>query len=199
MNSLITQFGEGLALSVVAVASYLAATAGIKHFENKKIDRELSTSRILPSSKPVSDKPALTVPPPPTQSNSGFIFVSYKREDFPRITPFLHKMVKSGYEVWYDRGIPGGAEWDALIEEKVSHCEVLIVFLSDAAVDSKWVRREIKFADSENRPILGIRLDKNVQLKHGLKVVMNQYQMIDASNEDFSDELRKAIEYVRLL
>ena len=86
-----------------------------------------------------------------------------------------------------------------MIEEKVSHCKILLVFLSEAAVDSKWVRREIKFADSENRPILGIRLDKNVELKHGLKVVMNQYQMIDASNMDFSDELRKAIEYVRLL
>jgi hypothetical protein len=73
------------------------------------------------------------------------------------------------------------------------------VFLSEAAVESKWVRREIKFADSENRPILGIRLDKNVELKHGLKVVMNQYQMIDASDAAFSEQLEKAIKYVRLL
>jgi hypothetical protein len=111
----------------------------------------------------------------------------------------MHRIVSWGYPIWYDRGIPGGAEWDALIEEKVSRCKVLLVFLSEAAVESKWVRREIKFADSENRPILGIRLDKNVELKHGLKVVMNQYQMIDASDAAFSEQLEKAIKYVRLL
>ena len=138
-------------------------------------------------------------PPKPSTAESGYIFISYKREDLPRIVPFMHRIVGWGFPIWYDRGIPGGAEWDSLIEEKVSHCKVLLVFLSEAAVDSKWVRREIKFADSENRPILGIRLDKNVELKHGLKVVMNQYQMIDASGADFSDELRKAMEYARLL
>ena len=146
-----------------------------------------------------SEKPAVVSPPAPYDGTEHFIFVSYKREDIPRITLFLHRLVEWGYKFWYDRGIPGGAEWDALIEEKISQCGIFLVFLSEAAVQSKWVRREIKFADSENRPILGIRLDKNLELKHGLKVVMNQYQMIDASDTDFSEELRKAIEYVRLL
>ena len=153
-----------------------------------------------------ADSPWIVVIPPepsqtpdPSQAESGYIFISYKREDLPRIVAFMHRIVALGYPIWFDRGIPGGAEWDALIEEKVSNCLILLVFLSQSAVESKWVRREIKFADSENRPILGIRLDENLELKHGLKVVMNQYQMIDASNADFSDELRKAIEYVRLL
>jgi hypothetical protein len=139
---------------------------------------------------------AMVAPPEPSTSDAGYLFISYKREDLPRIVSFMHRIVGWGYPIWYDRGIPGGAEWDAVIEEKVSHCKVLLVFLSEAAVDSKWVRREIKFADSENRPILGVRLDKKVELKHGLKVVMNQYQMIDASGVDFSDELLKAIEHV---
>lgn len=137
--------------------------------------------------------------PAPSNDESGFIFVSYKREDWARVKPFLQRITTWGYPIWYDRGIPGGSEWDALIEEKVSKCKALIVFLSEGAVESKWVRREIKFADNENRPIVSIRLDKDVALKHGLKVVLNQYQMIDACNEDFSDELRRAIEYVRLL
>ncbi len=146
--------------------------------------------------------PAAPLPlsaPKPSEVDAGYIFISYKREDFPRIVSFLDRIVSWGYPIWYDRNIPGGAEWDALIEEKVSHCMAFIVFLSNAAVESKWVRREIKFADSEDRPILGIRLATDVQLKHGLKVVMNQYQMIDATEADFSEELRKAIEYVRLL
>lgn len=138
-------------------------------------------------------------PPEPSETPSEYIFISYKRDDLPRIISFMHRIVSWGYHIWYDRGIPGGAEWDELIEEKVSNCKLLLVFLSEAAVESKWVRREIKFADSEDRPIVGIRLDKNIELKHGLKVVMNQYQIINATSVDFSDQLRKAIEYVRLL
>ena len=138
-------------------------------------------------------------PPEPSISEANYVFISYKREDLARIVPFMHRIVSWGFPIWYDRGIPGGAEWDALIEERIIKCKALVVFLSEAAVESKWVRREIKLADSENRPILGIRLDKDVELKHGLKVVLNQYQMIDASSADFSDALRKAIEYVRLL
>ncbi|MEX2214464.1 MAG: TIR domain-containing protein [Phycisphaeraceae bacterium] len=138
-------------------------------------------------------------PPEPTSDKTGFIFISYKREDLSRITPYLHRIVSWGYPIWYDRGIPGGAEWDVLIEEKVTQCKALLVFLSEAAVNSKWVRREIKFADSEQRPILGIRLDKDVELKHGLKLVLSQFQLINATSADFSAELRRAVEYTRLL
>jgi hypothetical protein len=70
--------------------------------------------------------------PQALREHGDFIFVSYKREDLPRITPFLTRICEWGYEIWYDRGIPGGAEWDALIEEKVSQCKVLLVFLSQA-------------------------------------------------------------------
>ena len=141
----------------------------------------------------------VTEPPEPSNTESGYIFISYKREDLPKIVKFMHRIVSMGFPIWYDRGIPGAAEWDALIEEKVAHCELLLVFLSHAAVESKWVRREIKFADSENRPILGVRLENDLELKHGLKVVMNQFQMIDASDADFSGEFDKAMKYVRLL
>lgn len=137
-------------------------------------------------------------PPEPSQSNTDYIFISYKREELAEIVSILNQIVSWGNDIWYDRGIPGGAEWPTLIEERVSKCKVLLVFLSQAAVESKWVQREIKFADSENRPIIGIRLDKNLELRHGLKVVMTPHQMLDVSNPKFADELRKALNYVTL-
>lgn len=147
-----------------------------------------------------SSSPWLTsTPPEPTRSNSDYVFISYKREDLPRISTLMHKIVNWGFQIWYDRGIPGSAEWDALIEERVLHCKMLVVFLSQAAMDSKWVRREIKFADRKDLPILGIRMDNNLEFKDGLDITMQQYQMIDVSDADFSDVLRKAIEYVRIL
>lgn len=137
-------------------------------------------------------------PPSPTEGDD-FIFVSYKREDLARIAPFMRRIVSWGYAIWYDRGISGGSEWNAVIDDHVSRCKGLVVFLSQAAVESKMVRREMILADKENRPIVGIRLDKGVEFKHGLKGMMAQYQVIDATSSDFSDQLAKAIKYVRLL
>ena len=130
------------------------------------------------------------------EAQSRYIFISYKREDLSRMAEIICNMISWGYPVWYDREIPGGAEWSALIEEKILGCKMLVACLSDVAVNSKWVRREIKFADSENRPILGIRLDDNVELKEGLKIILDQYQMLDVSRADFSGALEKAIKHL---
>ncbi len=116
------------------------------------------------------------VPPEPYDGKEDFIFVSYKREEMSRVAVFLHRMIGWGFNVWYDRGIPGGAEWDSMIEERVLRCILLVTFISQKSVESKCVRREIKFADSLNKPILAIRLEPT-ELKQGLGMVLNQYQM----------------------
>lgn len=113
-----------------------------------------------------------------------------------RIAAFLHRIVEWGHNIWFDEGIPGGAEWDSLIESKIAHCELFLTFISQTAVESKWVRREVKFADSENKPILAIKLEE-AELKYGLKMLLSQYQIIDARKPAFPVELRKAIIYIK--
>lgn len=137
-------------------------------------------------------------PPAPCEDTEAFVFISYKREDLTRICPYLKRLHEWGYDIWYDRGIPGGSEWDAMIEDRVANCQALLVFLSQDAADSKWVRREIKFADSKNKPILVVRMGQ-IELRDGLNITLSQYQMISETAEDFGNELKRAIEYVRLL
>ncbi|MDD3894347.1 MAG: toll/interleukin-1 receptor domain-containing protein [Syntrophomonadaceae bacterium] len=164
-------------------------------FDQEQINKSVSPqSGVIPDNAYIQEGNI----PKPFEGTGEYIFVSYKREDFPRVAPVIRNIIGWGYNIWYDQGIPGGSEWDAIIEEKVSRCIILIAFLSASAVDSKWVRREIKYADSLNKPILAIRLEE-VQLKQGLSVTLSQYQMIDTTNADFSNELRRAISYVRLL
>jgi len=179
--------------------SHLASL--VKHvellLEQPKTHQYLAINKPVPVTPP--EQKTHPVGPPPPNDGKDFIFISYKREDMPRIVPFLHRIVSWGFPIWYDRGIHGGKEWSAVIDDKVCGCKALLVFLSQAAVESKMVRREINLADSENLPILGIRLDNNIELKHGLKGIMTQYQTIDASEADFSDVLKMAIENVRIL
>jgi len=127
--------------------------------------------------------------------DAAFAFVSYKREDLPRIAPILHSVVNDGLPIWYDRGIPGGSEWDAVIEERLSRCRCVLLFTSRAAVGSKFVRREVKFADALDVPVLNVMLE-DVTLTHGLRMLLTQYQMLDSRAPDFALRLTTAIKHV---
>lgn len=123
----------------------------------------------------------------------GYIFVSYKREDLPRIASVLDRMESWGHRCWMDKAIPGGAQYHAHLAEKVAGCRFLLVFLSQEAADSKWVQREVQFADSKNKHVLPVLLEP-VELGGGLEIILSQYQMVDATRSDFANELKWAIE-----
>jgi hypothetical protein len=133
-----------------------------------------------------------------TTQTENFIFVCYKRENMSQIKPILLSLCASGCEVWYDKGIPGALEWDAAIEERIKNCKVFLLFLSQSSVDSKYVRREVKFADFCDKPILSVKLER-VTLAHGLYMLLQQYQMLDATASDFASEIRSALRFHGLI
>lgn len=133
--------------------------------------------------------------PRPYDGMQPFAFVSYKRQDFARIVPILRLVQGLGMPVWYDRGIPGGAEWDEIIEDRLSRARFVMLFASDAAVASKYVRREVKYADALDRPILSVLLE-DATLGHGLRMLLTQYQMLDARAHDFAVRLKDAVAHL---
>jgi hypothetical protein len=137
--------------------------------------------------------------PPPAGSGpityngeDSFAFASYKRQDLPLAAPVMRKVRECGVPVWYDAHIPGGAEWDEVIEDRLARSRFVIAFLSAAAVESKYVRREVKFADALNRPLLTVVME-DVTLRYGLKMMMTQYQMLDMRARDFGVRLEQAV------
>lgn len=141
-----------------------------------------------------SPDPATSLPEP-YDGQEPFLFVSYKRQDMPRIAPILRRLVRDGHNVWYDKGIPGGSEWDAQIEERLTACRLVLLFVSQAAVRSKYVRREVKFADMLDKPLLSVKLEE-AALGDGMNMLLTQYQMVDAAAADFDPQLRRAIHYL---
>lgn len=125
-----------------------------------------------------------------------FAFVSYKRQDLHRIAPIVDKMRELGVPVWYDRGIPGGAEWDEVIEDRLARARFVLLCASRAAVESKYVRREVKFADALDIPLLCVLLEDEVPLAHGMRMLLMQYQMLNAGSTDFSERLRLAVAHL---
>ena len=134
---------------------------------------------------------------PPVYVGSGpFVFVSYSHADLHRIKSLVAQLSASGCQMWYDKGIPGGAEWDAVIEERLRRSAVLLLFVSSNAVQSKFVRREVKYADSLNKPIVSVLVEDGVELKHGFGMLLTQYQMLSAGAG--ADEVARAVECVQL-
>jgi hypothetical protein len=133
-----------------------------------------------------------------TTQTENFIFVCYKRENMPQIKPILLSLCASGCEVWYDKGIPGALEWDAAIAQRIRNCKVFLLFLSQSSVDSKYVRREVRFADSCDKPILSVKLEK-VTLADWLYMLLQPYQILDATASDFASEIRSTLRYHGLI
>lgn len=132
--------------------------------------------------------------PSPYEGGGPFTFVSYAHSDAERVAPILRRLAREGCNLWYDRGIPGGVEWDALLEEKIACCVCVLLFVSPSSISSKYVRREAKFADTLSKPIVSVILEE-ANLSQGMRMLLTQYQILNSSAVDFVYQLVKAIRH----
>lgn len=62
-----------------------------------------------------------------------------------------------GLIVWTDEGIePGTPSWKLSIENAIRQSGCLVVILSPDAAQSRWVREEIDFAESQKKPVFPV-------------------------------------------
>ena len=132
------------------------------------------------------------------QNKDGpYAFISYQHGDTPVVDELVSYLAQSGIPTWFDRGIPGGTEWDCVIEERIQRCSVLLLILSQPAVRSRYVRREVKYADTIGKPILTLQLE-STDLVAGLAMLLLQYQMIDlrakGGREALSRDIRRLMQ-----
>ncbi|NGP53084.1 TIR domain-containing protein [Thioalkalivibrio sp. XN8] len=80
------------------------------------------------------------------------IFVSYSRQDRPRVAPLVAALQAEGWTVWWDPEISPGEEFDALIARELDQAGALIVVWTPRSVDSRWVRGEAR--DAADRGVL---------------------------------------------
>src|SRR5277367_5229648 len=87
------------------------------------------------------------------------IFISYATEDRPVAQRLALKLHEDGWEVFWDRRIEAGAQWNDEIQRALHHARCVIVLWSAASRKSFWVRGEA--ADSfENNFYFPVQIDK---------------------------------------
>ena len=123
---------------------------------------------------------AATEPAMPTEPKKPLIFISYAHADEPEhpaegevkwlsfVTGYLRPAIKHlAVDLWTDWRIPGGADWEREVEQKLRACDVFLVLVSTHSLSSDYiVDKEIPIirerqAKGEDLTVQGMRLPEN--------------------------------------
>jgi hypothetical protein len=86
------------------------------------------------------------------------LFISYAREDRPRVEKMARLLAKAGWSTFWDPQIKTGSSFDRVIEQALVDAKAVIVVWSQDSVKSDWVRAEAADALESNK-LVPIRLD----------------------------------------
>lgn len=87
------------------------------------------------------------------------IFISYSKLDID-FARYLRALLEAeGFRVWMDEArLHPGEDWWESIMQNIDTCAALLVVMTPEAQTSKWVQREILYAEKLNRPIFPVLL-----------------------------------------
>ncbi|MBU6352276.1 MAG: SUMF1/EgtB/PvdO family nonheme iron enzyme [Chloroflexi bacterium] len=138
--------------------------------------------------------PAVAAPTPmhvPSSAPSGSaaidIFLCYSRQNLAAMRTVEAALRKAGLSVWIDEGLePSTPSWTDAIEEAVAQAMAMVVLLSPAAKESKWVKKEVTLAQRKGKQIYPLLVDGDED-----SAVL--FQLIDVQWVDGRQRLQEAV------
>jgi hypothetical protein len=120
------------------------------------------------------------------------VFVSYAREDESAVADVISDLKRCGMDVWWDRELAGGSIWWATILEHIRQCDVFVLAMSAASLESPACRLELEYAVRVWRLILPVLLEEVPN--HLVPTSVARVQFVDFRNHrpDRSDQLIRA-------
>ncbi|GAM96443.1 protein of unknown function DUF323 [alpha proteobacterium U9-1i] len=79
------------------------------------------------------------------------VFISYKREERPRVELVAQKLKAVGLKVWFDTSLSAGATFDEQIAGALKGAKCVLVCWTPGAIASDWVRAEAAMGHSANK------------------------------------------------
>lgn len=88
------------------------------------------------------------------------IFISYSRRDTEYVSSLVEALRKQGFEVWFDKNIRTGTDWDDTIESELKKADAIVLILSETSVASDNVKDEISYAIGLDKPVNPIKIEE---------------------------------------
>ncbi|MEP7134235.1 MAG: TIR domain-containing protein [Chloroflexota bacterium] len=108
-----------------------------------------------------------------------YFFISYSRADTALQQKIVAGLRERGINAWVDieNLVPGSPAWEREIEKSIRGASGIIVLLSPDSNNSEWVRREISFAEENDKRIfpIHIRGDEN----DSIPLRLSSHQRVD--------------------
>src|ERR1700722_9431782 len=125
------------------------------------------------------------------------VFLSYASQDAAIANALCDALEAAGIPCWIaPRDVrPGDFYADAIVQA-ITQCPAFVLILSQAAIDSPHVLREVERASSKRRPIITFRID-SAPLPPGLEYFLSASQWLDASGGHPDRQFPKLIDAVR--
>ena len=138
---------------------------------------------------------------PPSAGNPRYAsidaFVSYASHDAPVANSIVETLEKQGLRCWIaPRNVPPGSHYADHIMSAISRAKVLVLVLSDSALGSKHVGKEVERASSKGRPIIALRTDA-APLTPAFEYFLGESQWIDAAAGGLAAVSATLVEAVR--
>lgn len=121
------------------------------------------------------------------------IFISYSTKNSDYAYKLANKLRDEGFNVWIDSDELRNADnWQDEITKAIGNCDALILIMSPDSESSKWVKRELEFADSKNKRISPLLLNG----KNWEHLILTTTQFKDVRggslpDDDFYDDLER--------
>ncbi len=124
------------------------------------------------------------------------IFLSYSRKDSGAMSRLRDRLRGEGFSVWVDEGElePGTPDWRDAIEAGIEAAGCVVVILSPEAKESKWVAREIAYAEDRGLRIFPVLARGDGRSAVPLELVNIQRTDIRKDFEGAVSKLVKALE-----
>ncbi|MFO7672134.1 MAG: toll/interleukin-1 receptor domain-containing protein [Lutibacter sp.] len=87
------------------------------------------------------------------------IFLSYSRADLDYIATLVDALREKGADVWFDKNIRTGEQWDNTLEVQIKAADVFLIVMSKTSVASNNVKDEMSYAKSLGKIISPILIE----------------------------------------
>jgi hypothetical protein len=88
------------------------------------------------------------------------IFLSYANEDRDSAARLAAYLESVGWRVWWDRRIPAGRTWRAVLADALSQMRCMIVLWSKHSVESSWVAEEAEEARRLGKALVPVLIER---------------------------------------
>jgi adenylate cyclase len=121
------------------------------------------------------------------------VFVSYSRNDKERVLELTGKLRAAGVSLWIDQsGIDAATQWGEQIVHALDNSKVLLLMVSEAAVQSHNVAKEVVLVSERKGRILPVHLEPT-QIPPSLKYQLAGIQHIDYRDSDSGESVQSIL------